>query len=66
MDGLKIISGVVLSIILKKNRKSCDMQIFDKNGSLSTTNIGIELSNSSVFDFIYWILQLFRIECDSC
>lgn len=66
MDGLKIISGVVLSIILKKNRKSCDMQIFDKSGSLSTTNIGLELSNSSVFDFIYWILQLFRIECDSC
>lgn len=37
-----------------------------KNGSVSTTNIGLELSNSSLFDLIYWILQLFRIECDSC
>lgn len=42
MARWKVISGVVLSIILRKNHKSCDMQIFDKNGNVSTTNIGLE------------------------
>ena len=42
MARWKVISGVVLSIILRKNDKSCNMQILDKNGNVSTTNIGLE------------------------